>query len=81
MRLGMKSMTLAALLSLISACGQPEHPRTASDFCLNAQRITIEPSPVEGMDDPGNAFDSDQTVNQVLEHNNVVDSLCPQERR
>lgn len=68
---------LVIALAMTSACGQPERPRTASDFCLNSQRITIEPAPVAGMDDPGNMFDSDETVNQVLGHNNVVDRLCP----
>ena len=48
-----------------------------SDFCLNAQRISAEPAPEAGMDDPGNRFDTDQTFGEVLAHNAAVDLLCP----
>lgn len=67
---------LAIGCATISACGQPERPRTASDFCLVDQRLTIEPAPAAGVDDPGNRFDTDETVKQVLEHNEVHDRLC-----
>lgn len=73
-----RPVLLAIALATTSACVQPERPQTASDFCLNARRITIEPAPVEGMDDAGNLFDSDETVEQVLGHNHVMDRLCPQ---
>lgn len=62
---------------MTSACGQPERPKTVSDFCLNDRPITIDPAPAPGADDPGNRFDSDETVNQVLEHNAVHRRLCP----
>lgn len=68
-------MTLMALATL-SACGQPERPRTVSDFCLNAKRISAEPAPEPEADDPGNRYDTDQTFGEVLEHNAVVDRLC-----
>lgn len=64
------------LLAMTSACGQPERPRTVSDFCQVAQRISAEPAPSIGADDPGNRFDTDETLMQVLEHNGVVDALC-----
>ena len=72
-----RSAALIAALSLTSACAQPETLRTVSDFCLNDRRISIAPAPSPAADDPGNAFDSDQTINEVLEHNAVTDRLCP----
>jgi hypothetical protein len=62
---------------MTSACGQREPLKTASDFCLAAQRITAEPAPSAQVDDPGNRFDTDDTLFQVLEHNQVLDRLCP----
>lgn len=76
----LKFATIAALLAMSSACARPERPRTVSDFCLSAQRITAEPAPSIGADDPGNRFDTDETLFQVLEHNAVVDRLCPAAR-
>jgi hypothetical protein len=66
----------AAMLSTLSACGQPEPPRTVSDFCLAGKRLSAEPAPAAGMDDPGNVFDTDQTFAEVVEHNAVWDKLC-----
>ena len=68
---------LLAALAMTSACGQPERPRTVSDYCLVDRKLTIEPAPAAGADDPGNGWDSDQTVNDVLEHNAVHQRLCP----
>ena len=70
------AIPLAALL-MASACGQPEHPRTVSDFCLAGKRISAEPAPTAGADDPGNRYDTDETFGQVLEHNAAYDRLCP----
>lgn len=67
---------LVIALATTSACAQPEPPRTVSDFCPNSRRITIEPAPAAGADDPGNRWDTDETVGQVLEHNAVLDRLC-----
>lgn len=64
-------------LAMTSACGQPERPRTVSDFCLSDRKLTIEPAPAVGVDDPGNQWDSEQTVADVLEHNAVHQRLCP----
>ncbi len=77
MRHALKFAGLAAVLAMTSACGQPETPKSASDFCLNERRISIAPAPEPGQDDPGNTFDSEQTVQEVLEHNAVFDRLCP----
>lgn len=72
-----KFALLAIALSMTSACAQHETLRSVSDFCLNDRRISIAPAPEAGADDPGNAFDSEQTVGEVLEHNAVTDRLCP----
>lgn len=76
-KLASHATTAAMLLCTLSACGQPERPRTASDFCLNAKRLSAEPAPGSGMDDPGNRYDTDMTLAEVLAHNAVVDRLCP----
>jgi len=69
-------MLLATACVTTSACGQPERPRVVSDFCTVDQRLTVEVAPGPGVDDPGNQFDTDETVNQVLGHNEVHDRLC-----
>lgn len=76
MRHAKKCASLAALLFTTSACGQPEPPKTVSDFCLASKRISADPAPAAGQDDPGNRFDTDETFGQVLEHNAVHDRLC-----
>lgn len=62
---------------MTSACGQPERPRTVSDFCLIDRPITVEPAPVAGADDPANQWDSEETTAAALEHNAVHRRLCP----
>jgi hypothetical protein len=80
MKLGTKySASCVMALGIIfttSACARPEPPRTVSDFCLVTKRISAEPAPVAGMNDPGNVFDSEQTVAEIFEHNEVFDRLC-----
>ena len=71
-----KCALATALLFTISACGQPEPPRIAVDSCLTFKRLTAEPAPIIGMDDPGNVFDTEQTFAEVIEHNAVFDRLC-----
>ena len=75
----MKCVKLSALmiaLSTMSACGQPERPRTVSDFCLIDKTISMEPAPQSGANDVGNKWDSEQTVQEVLTHNAVHRSTC-----
>lgn len=72
-----KFVILATALAMTSACARPEPPKTVSDLCLNDRRISIEPAPVAGADDPGNRWDTEQTVAEVIEHNEVHDRLCP----
>lgn len=78
-------MTLVIACGSVSACGQPEPPRTVSDFCAVAKRLSAEPDPADvaggepSAEDktPGNQFDTDQTFAEVLSHNEVYDRLCP----
>lgn len=85
-------LPLMGILTLsVSACGQQEPLRTVSDFCLVAKRLTVEPDgakPTEqswedkdhpNFGSPGNQFDTDITVQGVLEHNNKYDELCDNE--
>lgn len=72
----LKCATVLAAIFTLSACGQPEPLRIASDFCLAGKRLTAEPAPSAGVDDPGNRFDTDQTFAEVVEHNAVWDRLC-----
>jgi len=69
---------LVTVCALSSACGQPERPRTVSDFCLNDKRISAEPAPERGADDRGNKWDTDETLHEILAHNEVRDRLCPE---
>lgn len=77
MKCAVKFAILAAVLAMTSACAPRERLRTVSDLCLNDRSISIEVAPGPDADDPGNRYDSDLTVNQVLEHNAVRDRLCP----
>lgn len=68
----------AVLLCTLSACGPQEIRTTVSDFCLNDRRISVSVEPGSGAEDatPGNQYDTDQTVFEVLAHNEVHDRLC-----
>lgn len=76
MKSNWKPAVALAMLSIVAACNQPEPPRTAGDFCLSDKPISVNVAPVEGQDDPGNAFDSEPTVLQVLSHNAVYHGVC-----
>lgn len=68
--------TLALALLMTSACAQRETLRTVSDFCLNDREVKFSVAAAPGQDDPGNAFDTDQTVADLIEHNAVLRRLC-----
>lgn len=75
-----KLMLVLATASMLSACAATEErPRTVSDFCLNAKRITSDVEPQVGAEDaePGNQYDTDDTVFQTYAHNATIDRLCP----
>lgn len=64
---------------MTSACGQRETLRTVSDFCLNDREVKYSVAAEPGQDDPGNQFDSDETVKDLIEHNAVWRRLCGKE--
>lgn len=70
------STILALALCMLSACGQPEPPRTASDTCLTMKVVRFNPAPAAGVDDPGNLFDTDETVKDLAEQNAALRRLC-----
>lgn len=73
----LKTFALAAVLSFtLTACGQPETPRTVSDFCLNGKIISLSVAPGKDADDPGNQYDTDETVEEVLAHNAALVAAC-----
>ena len=47
-----------------------------SDFCLNARPISVNVAPGVSVDDPGNQWDSDETLFEVLASNAVYEGLC-----
>lgn len=61
---------------MTSACGQRETLRTVSDFCLNDREVKYDVAPTPDADDPGNKFDTDATVKDLIEHNAVLRRLC-----
>lgn len=67
---------LAPALLMTSACGQRETPRTVSDLCLNDREVKYDVAPALDADDPGNKFDTDATVKDLIEHNAVLRRLC-----
>lgn len=76
LKLNVTLFAVAAMCFTSSACGQPEPPRTVSDFCLNDQRLSADPAPAAGITDPGNLYDTDRTFGEIVAHNAVYDRLC-----
>lgn len=75
----MKYAKLSLLIiaaAMISACGPRVPPRTASDGCLVFQRMTAQPAPEPDANDVGNQWDTDETFNGVLLHNETWDKIC-----
>lgn len=63
-------------LAMTSACCQQETLRTVSDFCLNDREVKFSVAPTSGTDDPGNQYDTEETVADLIEHNAVRRRLC-----
>ena len=65
------------VLAMTSACNQTvPDPRTVSDFCLQAKRISVAVAPGVAADDPGNQWDTEETVQEVFQHNSRFDRVC-----
>lgn len=80
---GMKFATTLIMLATVSACAarQTPPPATASDteqtsLCLIDREIAVNVSPAIGIDDPGNQWDSEPTLEQVFEHNARLRAAC-----
>lgn len=82
MRYGSKSSgkllaALAALYSLSACAHNEERPKPVSDtLCLNDRPLSVSVAPGVDVDDPGNQFDTEDTVLAVFSHNAVFHSLC-----
>lgn len=72
---------LLIALAMTSACGPRETPRTVSDYCLLTEPVRFAIAPAPGADDPGNIWDTDETVQQLTEANGVWRRLCDQPLR
>jgi len=63
---------------MMSACYPRENLRTVSDFCQNDREVKFSIAPEDGADDPGNQYDTEATVADLIEHNAVRRRLCEQ---
>ena len=87
----MPNRTFAALASvalsvMLTACATRETPRPASDiapsrdlssWCQGDRTISYQPAPAAGANDPGNRFDSEETVAEIQAHNARLRAACP----
>lgn len=71
-----RSATLLLALAMTSACARPEHPKIVSDFCLNDRVLSFDLASAAAQDDPGNRYDSERTVTEIIAHNAVHRRLC-----
>ena len=71
------SAAVAVLFTSSACCQTVEPPRSVSDFCLNDRQLSSNAAPAAGIDDPGNQYDSDETLLSIYAHNAVHQSLCP----
>lgn len=76
MKRALPSTMLVLVLLTASACGQRETLRTVSDTCLTMKVVRFNPAPAAGSDDPGNQYDTDETVKDLIEQNAVWRKLC-----
>ncbi|WP_283419249.1 hypothetical protein [Sphingopyxis sp. Geo48] len=67
---------LVPVLLMSSACGQREAVRTVSDTCLTMKVVRYNPAPAPSADDPGNQYDTDETVKDLIEQNAAWRKLC-----
>lgn len=79
-------LAVSVVLSVsLSACGTAGEKRLASDtapsrdlssWCQGDRAITYAQADEAGQDDPGNQFDTDETVEQAQEHNARYHAAC-----
>lgn len=83
-----KSLMLLASAALIvstSACKTAADQKVASasdrsngSWCQGDRLIRYSPADSVGQDDPGNTFDSDETVAEIQQHNARLRAACPE---
>lgn len=63
---------------MLTACGGQEPPRTVSDGCLVFKPLTYANAKAgqETADDPGNRYDTPDTIAQIDEHDAVYERIC-----
>jgi hypothetical protein len=66
--------------AVLTACGEAEPLRTVSDGCLVFKPLTYANPAVgqERADDPGNRYDTPETIAAIDEHDAVFDRVCGQ---
>jgi hypothetical protein len=51
--------------------------RAASSWCQGDRTVSYSPAPAAGADDPGNRYDTEETVRELQEHNARLRGACP----
>lgn len=72
---------LIMLAGATCACATVERPAPADSSCLALKALNFAQLPLGQKDDPGNLADSDDTVDQIIEHNARWYALCPRQAR
>jgi hypothetical protein len=75
----MRVRTIAIALTIsagLTACGEAEPLRTVDTGCLVFKPIRYANAPTGQVDDPGNKFDSAETIAEIDEHDAVYERLC-----
>lgn len=67
---------LIMLAGATSACATVARPAPAGTACLALKTLNFAQLPMGQKDDPGNRADSDETVDQIVEHNTRWEALC-----
>lgn len=76
----------AVLLATLGACSTAGTKPLASDstpardlssWCQGDRPVSYAPAPVAGVDDPGNRFDTEETVRELQQHNARLRAACP----
>jgi len=69
---------MAALLAT-TACATAERPKTADSACVALRTLSYANAKAgeEAADDPGNRYDTAETVTGIAEHNARWRAMCP----
>lgn len=79
------ALASAVLLASTSACSTTGTSEPASDiaprrelssWCQGDRTISYQAAPAAGVSDPGNVFDSDETILEIQSHNARLRAAC-----